>query len=869
MQFIAESIDSCCNKLKSLKFRNLDWFGSVPGFQIRGSDRFQTNAGAILTFIFIIQTIACLSFYTSLLFDKSKPDIQTNVYESENQASIHFDNDNIALAFQAYRTDTQSLLTIQEMEENLTLYGAKVGLNVDQGAALLHWTHVPYIKCKDVKQDYVFGTDKWSETLNAICLDLSQISLNPSSQQSKNRIDIKLFRCQETSENISAGISKCKNDIMTEHIFWSVARTRNSLNLDKYLNPASVTYSDTHAFTLEEGLKATMIIGYHKTIIETSKGILGRDQDVISQIEEDSIFYKYTTRSPKQILNNYSVLGKLFMEDALWEMVLVPKKKVKVVKRSYFHLMDMLSDVGGIFEFMSITTFLQYSFYNAYMINKHIIQRVILGKTNMFPEKYNIKKEFNYIACSKVCFCCFKKRLRDKVFKNKVKIYEQCYQAANQKMDLTNYLNDSMNIQATSHLLLKSRHRLLVPLLSLQMTGQKKQSVGDYKNTFLINMYETMDFPVFSVEDAITQIKRNAFNGTTTDLGSIEKAMDVFFLTNFSRDIIDQKDCNLEKINKQSPVLQNNKVKVLSQQNIANVIKKRKKMTNINSKLNTANKIMPIVNTIHKQNDNSSIEKCSSAINLGSTYKNQGSEKKRKQQLEEKGINTFKRKRRSFTDQLIETKQDILDSNCKKLIRTPAPDKDIFQLSVGLAKQAKLRKTSTIKKKLNKEKDYSGFGYQNKATLIAVNKGNMNEDSPEQVNKFHNIVNDFIYKTPTKKKYNSDFQKDDDYINLKRDLVNKESPQKMTGEQIFKIIDTPDKNYDEGVANAKDNVSRILKFINDDNCKKSITSNLKNINEESSYYGGSIDQSRTDQEKKSIYNSNESNDNFEEIRSKE
>lgn len=108
-----------------------------------------------------------------------------------------------------------------------------------------------------------------------------------------------------------------------------------------------------------------------------------------------------------------------------------------------------------------------------------------------------------------------------------MEIYDQCHQAFSEKMDLANYLNDSMNFHATSHLLLKSRHRLLVPLLSIHLSSKKKGV--EYKNSFLKNIVERTDQPVFSVEDAMTQIRKKVADNSTNQMSAIEKAMDEFF----------------------------------------------------------------------------------------------------------------------------------------------------------------------------------------------------------------------------------------------------------------------------------------------------------------------------------------------------
>ena len=711
MKFIAESIDSCSSKLRSLRFRQFDQFGNIPGFQLRGSDKFQTNAGAILTFVFVIQMALCISFYSSMLFDKSKPNIQTNIYEAQRETAIDFENDDIAWSFSTWASNLQRQLTIQELEENFTMYAAKMSFDTSGVETIPIWTPVPYIYCKDVKKDYILDTETWSHHSESICLDLSSISLNPNPNYLLEQVAIKLFRCQETLEDMQAGISKCKNDVQIENIFWLVFRIKKSFDLGKYKNPVSLTISELDSFPLDDNLKVGVQMTYQKTIIETEKGLLSQNIELISKVEEKEIKYQYTTRSPKQILNNYSALGKLYMEDSLWDMYFVPTNTVKVMQRTYFGIMDMFSDMGGVFEFMSLAIFLQYSFYNIYEVNRHIIQKVLLNNANILPGEYNIKKEFNHITRGKVCSCCFKKQLSDSLFVNKIKVYDDCYQSFNEKMDLANYLNDSMNFHATSHLLLKSRHRLLVPLLSLHMIGKKNKSDSVYRNTFLKNMYSRLDLPVFSVEDAVSQINKSASNNTAENLGSIEHAMDVFFMTNLPRDIIDQKECNLEKGNIKPVILVSNKVKALSQQNIANIIKE-KKIGNSKPKFSSKNKIMPSVSTIRKQSDK---KKCPSATELHVTSNNPSTNIPLQQLHKKSGINRLKRRRSSFIDQLI-NQQDMTISNSKNLMKTQTHGKDVFQKTFSLKKQAKLKRSGTTKGVLNKEKGHNEFGYQKKET---------------------------------------------------------------------------------------------------------------------------------------------------------
>lgn len=293
-----------------------------------------------------------------MLFDKSKPNIQTNIYEAQRETAIDFENDDIAWSFSTWASNLQRQLTIQELEENFTMYAAKMSFDTSGVETIPIWTPVPYIYCKDVKKDYILDTETWSHHSESICLDLSSISLNPNPNYLLEQVAIKLFRCQETLEDMQAGISKCKNDVQIENIFWLVFRIKKSFDLGKYKNPVSLTISELDSFPLDDNLKVGVQMTYQKTIIETEKGLLSQNIELISKVEEKEIKYQYTTRSPKQILNNYSALGKLYMEDSLWDMYFVPTNTVKVMQRTYFGIMDMFSDMGGVFEFMSLAIFL-------------------------------------------------------------------------------------------------------------------------------------------------------------------------------------------------------------------------------------------------------------------------------------------------------------------------------------------------------------------------------------------------------------------------------------------------------------------------------------------------------------------------------
>ena len=338
-----------------------------------------------------------------------------------------------------------------------------------------------------------------------------------------------IYRCHETLADIAANITKCKNDIKIEDVIVSTYALDKSFNLDDYENPITYNFKEMVNIQLEENLRPSFKIHYNKTILKTEKGPFGRQEDDVSKITIFKHTNSYNTRSMANIKTNYAFLGHLAEEDGYALFHLYPDKNVKVMTRSYFTLMQLASDIGGIFEFLYIITFLMYGFYNSYKVTKHIIVNTILGKTIVLPDKYNIKKDYNNITCRKRCKCCFRKLPNDHILSDKTEVYKNCLQTLDEKMDLGNYLNTIMNFEATSHLLLKSRHRLLTPLLSLHLTTLKKKSSTEYKNSFIKNIYERTDEPVFSVEDAVIQIKKKIVASVKNEMDSIEIAMDMFF----------------------------------------------------------------------------------------------------------------------------------------------------------------------------------------------------------------------------------------------------------------------------------------------------------------------------------------------------
>ena len=159
----------------------------------------------------------------------------------------------------------------------------------------------------------------------------------------------------------------------------------------------------------------------------------------------------------------------------------------------------------------------------------------LIGKQSLYPQEYRIKGSYARLLCGltcKCCKCCFPKD--DELFEDRKLMLADCITCIDEKMDIKNFLHDSMDFMAIKQLLMKSRHKMLMPSLILNITKNKTKLHSGYKTSFVRNMCERIDRPVFTLEEAVAQL-----HDTTEERPQTEKDMDQLFLHNLPRAIMD------------------------------------------------------------------------------------------------------------------------------------------------------------------------------------------------------------------------------------------------------------------------------------------------------------------------------------------
>lgn len=226
--------------------------------------------------------------------------------------------------------------------------------------------------------------------------------------------------------------------------------------------------------------------------------------------------------------------------DSYWHLEIYGGKSTKEIERTYFSLLDAFGNIGGVIEFFVIFISFLYASYNEYVQNRHIILKVLIGKESLYDKHLSIRNDYKKLNCrpclmKSCCNCCqIKKKMKSKEFEDKYEILEAANEVIQETMEIRNFIVDSIDFQAMRHIILKSRHRQLMPLLIVEYQRKKRiNTKGKYHTSFARNLYEAVDTPVFTLEDAISKIK-----DVDANKSEIEQAVDEWFVDNQPKHIL-------------------------------------------------------------------------------------------------------------------------------------------------------------------------------------------------------------------------------------------------------------------------------------------------------------------------------------------
>lgn len=234
-------------------------------------------------------------------------------------------------------------------------------------------------------------------------------------------------------------------------------------------------------------------------------------------------------------------LGKKFKQDAYFRATIEVSNEVSEINRKYMSILDVFGLLGGLITSMSVFFYTIYRFYNYISLRRYIVQNYVLGGSLLaqHSEQYNVNNDYFKVKFQH-SFCCCKERVLRNVEKSTekyitIKASEALIQ---QKLQLNNYLQDTLDLDCMRNMMMKSRHRLLVPILALNLLSQKKKTIA-HKTSFFKNLHDRTDKPLFTITEAIEEILDGENkDGTVTNRNSLEEQMDNFFITYLPNDMV-------------------------------------------------------------------------------------------------------------------------------------------------------------------------------------------------------------------------------------------------------------------------------------------------------------------------------------------
>ena len=538
-------------RLKSFKFRWFDQFGNTKSFHVRGSQKHQTKVGAICTIIYLVLIVMAFVFYIVKFNNTSDPIINRNIYHRKFPINTILAGKSLHLNWSAYNALSTGTLGIQEFLENLTAHASVltghtvVDTVTGQQREIKKWITVPLVPCIENKWIKEINAGKKKDTLErSLCIKEDvEVNIRLYNNIKYEYFNVIFLPCQaDNPYNIV-----CKNVLDPRLIFLTTQVARKIIDVNKYSNPTDwlMMLIDTTQFNAVS--KNDQIVWTEQTELITNAGIFGSSVQTEYLVKIRNSKHATMVRSdalaPRQSLSQ----GRTFTNDWYMHQRYQPTNKIEEVKREYFTILDVFSSVGGLIQFFSIVIYFLYNAYNGYDFVKNLIQKAIVGKESLYSNQYRFKQGFcrTYFRHTPCC-CYFGCSGRDEEEYNNTeegrKYLQQKYinmwsadKIIKEKTDQNNFLSDSMDFNVIRQQIVKSRHKLMIPILTMNMYKNQAQSGGfnKKKSRFEKNIDERDDVPVFSVEDAVQQMKSGGNNRN-----KMEKQMDEFFLKNLPVDIV-------------------------------------------------------------------------------------------------------------------------------------------------------------------------------------------------------------------------------------------------------------------------------------------------------------------------------------------
>lgn len=459
-----ENIERVTNKkIMGWRMKNLDIYGGSLMLKYKGEDTYQTKYGACVTIGLAILLLLVSYYYMEEFTSSQNPNINQQFKRDKNNLSGDLSSangKNLKFFFTVQHTlinDYYKLASLQQsFDQTVRLRSYTVEIDLDGKVSQLNQvqTDVAIAQCKDVTWFINMDKTTWNSdsifliSNFGICIDIDSIPLEQIEPGTYTNLDMVVGPCTG---------SACTNELQPSDMrFRFIINEPQFAQSDEQV-PFSMNLNKDNEFNLGQ-YYMKVIKMYLNTMIVTTT-----DSKILNTMSSSTVVEEFGLEK----LEWYDI-DRTNTGDPYMYFLLQPSNEVISVDRTYVTVIDLFSNIGGFMEVLSWIALIMYSgWYNEYFFNKTLVLDGILCNDEEYPNKMKVRDDYNKIKFVDKFSCCCKKKHPD--LTEKKDTIDAIDNILEDRLDMVNFLQDSMEYQVIRRLLLKARHQVLVPLLSVSM----------------------------------------------------------------------------------------------------------------------------------------------------------------------------------------------------------------------------------------------------------------------------------------------------------------------------------------------------------------------------------------------------------------
>jgi hypothetical protein len=349
------------SKCVGFKMRQLDNFGSMYGFHVRGSNNYQTKVGAIFTIIYLVLVMATFGFYLSKMTDMSKPFVMWNQYKDQEYPEIDLWKENFHFYFLPLNTGKVDYHLWDQFWGSFHIYASIFDQSLHRMGTHDNWDRIPMQKCSE--QDWAKALpndiDRKYILQSGICLNPLKMVKSPLSRfketfpisggklAGSKRLELDIYKCIPGGALPTTGVpTTCDYSVADSEIQMYIYE--KTVNVKYYEKPIESTHVRFDHLIPSTNLRYSAEMHIKWLDLYTDIGNVAKNWKLDQVPTVQTNIKEIGDWSLTHIATNFLSQGKLIMTDMQYHLEISTSNEKTEIWRSYFSIIDVFSAVGGI-----------------------------------------------------------------------------------------------------------------------------------------------------------------------------------------------------------------------------------------------------------------------------------------------------------------------------------------------------------------------------------------------------------------------------------------------------------------------------------------------------------------------------------------